>query len=164
VELRPITMDDLPLYERLLTDERTMSELGGPLPREGLADKLRTIVADVESGKNWFFTIHPDDVTGPVGSVCVWEHDTDDMGTISEIGWMVLPEFQGRGLATAAVAEVLDLARRTGRWTVIHAYPGETNAPSNAIARKNGFERLELVEFEYAGRPMRGYHWRVELA
>jgi hypothetical protein len=41
LELRDITMEDLPLYERLHTDPRMMAELGGPLPREGLAAKLR---------------------------------------------------------------------------------------------------------------------------
>jgi len=160
--LRPITMDDLPLYAELLTDERTMSELGGPLPHEGLEEKLRGIVDEVERGEVWFFTIVPDGVDEAVGTVCVWEHAPNGE-TITEIGWMVRPEFQGRGLASAAVAEILRRARAERRWQAIHAFPGEANGPSNAICRKNGFERLELLEYEYVGRPMRGYHWRIRL-
>jgi hypothetical protein len=41
MELRDISMDDLPMYERSLTDPNMMAELSGPLPREGLAQKLR---------------------------------------------------------------------------------------------------------------------------
>ena len=158
-----MTFDDLPLYEALLTDPRTMAELGGPLRRTGLAHKFRSIVDGVRSGENWFQGIVPEGEDHAVGTVCVWEHGSDGE-TIAEIGWMVLPEYQGRGLASAAVAAVLRRARAEGRWGVIHAYPGETNGASNAICRKNGFERLELVEYEYQGRPMRGYHWRIDLA
>ena len=162
VSLRPITMDDLPLYAGLLTDERTMTELGGPLPYEGLQEKLRGIVDEVERGEIWYFTILAEDADEAVGTVCVWDHAPHGE-TITEIGWMVRPEFQGRGLASAAVAEILQRARADRRWHTIHAFPGATNGPSNAICRKNGFERLELLEYEYAGRPMRGYHWLIRL-
>ena len=36
------------------------------------------------------------------GSVTLWSHDEEDGEPVTEIGWMVLPEFQGRGLATRA--------------------------------------------------------------
>jgi RimJ/RimL family protein N-acetyltransferase len=163
MELRDVTFDDLPLYEELLTDPRTMAELGGPLRRAGLAHKFRSIVDGVRSDGFWYLAIVSDGEDVPVGTVCVWDHDRDGE-TITEIGWMVRPEYQGRGLASAAVAEVLRRARAEGRWGAIHAFPGETNGASNAICRKNGFERLELVEYEYQGRPMRGYHWRIDLA
>lgn len=162
MELRGIRFDDLPLYERLLTDPRTMAELGGPLPRVGLAHKLRSIVDEVRSGKTWYLAIVPEEGGGAVGTVCVWDHEWDGR-TISEIGWMVLPEFQGRGLASAAVAEVLRRAAAERRWHVIHAFPGATNGPSNAICRKAGFEHVGDLEYEYAGRTLRGAHWRIDL-
>ena len=162
MELRPITMEELSLYEGLATDPVTMSELGGPLPREGLEEKLRGIVRDVEAGDVWFFTIVPDGDTGPVGTVCVWEHEREGE-RIAEIGWMVQPAFQGRGLASAAVDEVLRRARSEHCWGVIHAFPGVTNGASNAICRKNGFTRLEELEVEYVGRPMRVVHWKVDV-
>lgn len=160
VELRPIAMDDLPLYEALLTDPRMMTELGGPLAREGLEDKLAGIVHDVEAGEVWYFVI----VAGgtDVGTVCVWEAD-DDWGSAPEIGWMVLPEHQGRGLASAAVAEVLRLTRARGRWGEIHAHPGVSNAPSNAICRKAGFTKVGERDVVYVGRTLRCAHWRIDV-
>ena len=162
MELRPITMEDLPLYEGLATDPVTMSELGGPLPREGLEEKLRGIVRQVATGEIWYFTIVPDEATGPVGTVCVWDHEHEGE-MIAEIGWVVQPAFQGRGLASAAVDQLLRRAHAEHRWGVIHAFPGATNGASNAICRKNGFTKIGELDFEYVGRPMRGVHWEVDV-
>ena len=100
MELHDITMDDLPLYESLLTDPGTTAELGGPLAREPLAEKLRGIVRDVKQRRIWYFTIVRDDSDERAGTVCVWSHDGDDE-PINEIGWMVLPAFRGRAWRAA---------------------------------------------------------------
>jgi RimJ/RimL family protein N-acetyltransferase len=76
---------------------------------------------------------------------------------------MVMPEHQSRGVASAAVREVLDCVRSGGRRTVIHAFPGVTNGASNAICRRAGFEQLEIHDFAYAGRLLRCNHWRVDM-
>ena len=163
VQLRDISIGDLPLYEAMLTDPVTMSELGGPLPRGGLAEKLAGIVGEVEAGTVWYSVIAPDDApTTPAGTVCIWDHD-EDGETIAEIGWMVLPLFQGRGMASGAVRSILHRARATRRWEVIHAFPGITNGPSNAICRRFGFVREEEREIVYAGRTLRCNHWVLDL-
>lgn len=161
--LRDISMDDLALYRRMLTEPGMMADLGGALPEEGLSEKLRRIVASVEAGEVWYSVIVPDDEPeARAGTVCIWDHDWDGE-RISEIGWMVVPEFQGRSLATEAVRAILRRARSEGRWNVIHAFPAVTNASSNAICRKTGFSKVEERDFEYAGRVLRCNHWRIDL-
>jgi RimJ/RimL family protein N-acetyltransferase len=163
MELRDITMDDLTLYEGMATDPAMMSELGGPLAREGLEEKLRGIVEDVQAGRIWYFTIIPDAADpASAGTVCIWDHPWNGE-TISEIGWMVVPELQGRGLATQAVRSVLSRARSEGRWDVIHAFPGVTNGPSNAICRKAGFSHVEELDLTSWGGTLRCNHWVLDL-
>lgn len=168
MKLRDIRMDDLPMYVRSLTDPGMMAELGGPIPRDGLEDKLRGVVRSVEEGAVWFRVIVPDaEPDAGAGSVCIWDHDQDG-DPITEIGWMVLPEFQGRGLATEAVRAILKAARADGRWRVIHAFPGVTNGPSNAICEKAGFSLMGERDIggravEYAGRVLRCNHWAIDL-
>ena len=163
LELRPITMDDLSLYEGLLCDPLVMQELGGPLPREGVADKLHRDVNSVEAGETWNFKIVTGGETGsPVGTICIWEH-TEQGEPINEIGWMVLPEFQGQGLGSEALRVILQKARAEGRWDVVHAFPGITNGPSNGICRKTGFALLEECEVDFAGRILHCNHWRIDL-
>ena len=45
------------------------------------------------------------------------------------------------------------------RWGDIHAFPGATNAASNALCRKSGFEELGSLTVDYAGRMLRVNHW-----
>ena len=160
MRLRDITMDDVPLYTRMVRDPGMMAELGGPLPPDGIEQKVKDIVRDVEAGRIWYFVILEDGADA--GTVCVWDHEEDGQ-TITEIGWMVALEFQGRGLASAAVRSVLDRARSEGRWEQIHAYPAVTNGPSNAICRKNGFTLAGEKEIVYAGRTLRVNDWRLTI-
>ncbi|MFC0005615.1 GNAT family N-acetyltransferase [Micromonospora siamensis] len=98
-----------------------------------------------------------------VGSVGYWPRVWHDE-PVYEMGWAVLPEFQGRGIATAAVRAVVDAARARGdrRWA--HAYPSVDNPPSNAVCRKAGFELVGPTDFEYPpGQWMRSNDWRLDL-
>ncbi len=82
-----------------------------------------------------------------------------------EIGWSVAPEFQGRGLAGAAAALVIAIARAEREPRFMHAYPSVDNAPSNAICRRLCFQPAGAVDFEYPpGTPMRCNDWRLDLA
>jgi RimJ/RimL family protein N-acetyltransferase len=85
---------------------------------------------------------------------------------MSEIGWMVLPEFQGRGIATTAVRMLLALAGEQERWGLVHAFPAVTNAPSNAVCRSAGFGFGFAGEQDttFAGRVFRTNHWVINPA
>src|SRR5919198_4565281 len=103
MELRNLSLGDLALYEALLCDPAMMEHLGGPLALEGLADKLERDVASTEAGDSWVLVIVPDEDTGTAaGTVSVWEHESPGP-RLAEIGWMVLPAYQGRGLGSQAV-------------------------------------------------------------
>jgi len=77
---------------------------------------------------------------------------------------MVVPEFQGRGIAVAATAQAIELAREDDLHRFMHAFPHIENAASNAICRKLGFELLDACEFEYPeGHWMTCNDWRLDL-
>jgi RimJ/RimL family protein N-acetyltransferase len=98
----------------------------------------------------------------PAGGVDVFESSHDD-AAIYEIGWMILPEFQNRRIASQAVREVLDRARGERKFAQIHAFPAVTNCPSNKICENSGFTNLGGCEVKFAGRGLRCNHWRIEL-
>ena len=54
---------------------------------------------------------------------------------VYEIGWAVLPEFQGKGLASLGTAQAIVSARSDGQHRFLHAFPSVDNAASNAICR-----------------------------
>ena len=158
VSLRDVTLDDVDAYVRMRCDPVMMAELGGPLPRDGIEAKVERDVAYARDGTGWILMIVPDeDPAAVAGSVVVWSQDG-----LSEIGWMVLPEYQGRGIAKEAVRQVLDRARANDRWGVIHAHPGMTNGPSNGICRSLGFTLVGEKEVDFSGRMLHVNHWQID--
>ena len=115
--------------------------LGGPESLEKLAERHARYL-----GYPTAFKIAVDGV--PAGWVGYWESKSGDK-PIYEMGWSVLPAFQGRGIATEATRIALDHARASDGPRSMHAYPIPANGPSNAICRKLGFTFLGEVEFEY---------------
>jgi RimJ/RimL family protein N-acetyltransferase len=164
VLLRDVEPGDVEAYVRMRCDPAMMAELGGPLPREGIEAKVETDVRGTRADDYWVSMIVPDPSSPEVvaGSVALWSHDDGDEAGLSEIGWMVLPEFQGQGYATRAVRAVLDRARDDGRWGLVHAFPGVTNTASNALCRSVGFTLIGERTVTFAGRDLHTNHWRVD--
>jgi RimJ/RimL family protein N-acetyltransferase len=157
VELLPYTDADFGLTEALETDAEVMRELGGPIPRSELGSIHRRRLHDP-----WWFKIAAAGSAGTgVGTIGIWE--TEHHGaTIHETGWMVLPAYQGRGIASAALGRLIELARVEPRFPSLHAFPPVTNEPSNALCRKFGFTLVGEGSFVYAKRTLRCNHWTLE--
>jgi RimJ/RimL family protein N-acetyltransferase len=161
MELLAYTDADLALTEAIECDPVMMAELGGPWPREKIPEIHRKRLAYIARGA-WWFKIVPEPGGVPVGTIGLWE--SEHRGEkIHETGWMVLPAFQGRGLAGRAARLLLGRAKADGGFRAIHAFPGLSNAASNAICRKSGFVRLGECAIDYGGRPLRCSHWRIDL-
>lgn len=154
--LRDVRRTDVEAYVRMRCDPAMMAELGGARPRGEIDAKVAKDVHEAEADISWIKMIVVDEAVA--GTVTLWQHE-GEAGTFSEIGWMVLPEHQGRGLAKQAVREVLEAARADGRWGPVHAFPGVANGPSNGICRALGFQLLGPEEITFAGKPFSSNHW-----
>ncbi|MER6299788.1 GNAT family N-acetyltransferase [Kitasatospora sp. NPDC001539] len=162
MRLRNVEAGDIEAYVRMRCDAGMMAELGGPLPREAVEERLRKDLRLVAEDSAWAKMIVPDGAAdGEVaGAVMLWQAE-EDGAVVSEIGWMVLPEYQGRGFAKAATRAVLDAAAQDGRWGEVHANPGVANGASNGICRTLGFRLLGERDVDFAGRILRTNHWVV---
>jgi RimJ/RimL family protein N-acetyltransferase/predicted N-acetyltransferase YhbS len=159
VRIEPWGEGDLPLLEKALGDPQMMQHLGGPETAEKIAERQTRYE---RPGSGQFKIV--DETTGEgIGWVGYWERTWRDE-QIYEIGWSVLPGFQGRGAASTATAQAIDMARSEGKHRFVHAFPSVENAPSNAICRKLGFTLVEAAEFEYPpGNFMQCNDWRLDL-
>lgn len=160
IELQPYTEQDLPLLERSNTPEMT-EHLGGPETHNQLELRLDRYVA-ATTGHTRMFKVIADGV--PAGGVGFWEREWHGEH-VYETGWGVLPEFQGRGIATGAMELMIGIARATHRHEWMHAFPSIDNGPSNATCRKLGFKLLGECEFEYPkGHWMQCNDWCLSLS
>ena len=151
---------NLALVERLMGDPAMTEHLGGPESPEKLADRQRRYE---QPGSGMYRIV--DEASGEaLGSVGYWEREWRGE-RVFEAGWSVLPEFQGRGIATDAMAQAIELAQGERKHRFMHAFPNVENAASNAICRKLGFTLLEEnLEFEFPpGNHLRCNDWRLDL-
>jgi RimJ/RimL family protein N-acetyltransferase len=163
VRLEPWGEGDLPLLEKLLGDAEMTEHLGGPESAEKIAERQLRYVRLADAGNDRMFRIIDDSTDEAVGSVGYWEKAWRGE-QVYEMGWLVLPSFQGRGIAGMASAKAIARARSDGRHRFMHAFPSVDNARSNAICRKLGFSLLEACDFEYPpGNVMRCNDWRLDL-
>jgi RimJ/RimL family protein N-acetyltransferase len=159
IRIVPWREGNIALLQQLLGDPAMMEHLGGPETPEKIAERQ----ARYEKPDSRQFTI-VDQATGQgVGWVGYWEREWRD-DEIFEMGWSVLPAFQGRGIAGSATLSAVAVARSEGTRRFLHAYPSVDNAPSNAVCRKAGFTLLGAADFEYPrGSLMRCNDWSLDL-
>ncbi|MFI9007005.1 GNAT family N-acetyltransferase [Actinosynnema sp. NPDC053489] len=155
--LRPWSEGDLGLLRRLNAPELT-THLGGPETDDRVVERHGRYLVP---GDGRMFRV---EVGGtPAGAVGYWARSWRDE-EVWEVGWSVLPEFQGRGVASAAARAVVEAARAEGTRREAHAFPSADHAASNGVCRRAGFALLGEVDFEYPpGRWMRCHDWAVVL-
>jgi RimJ/RimL family protein N-acetyltransferase len=161
VALDPWGSGDLPLLERLMEDPGMTEHLGGPENSAKLHER-HSRYQRVEVGDRMFRIVDVASGAG-IGSVGFWTKGWHDE-QVYEVGWMVVPEFQGRGVAAGATALAIELAKRDNEHRFMHAFPAVGNAPSNAICRSLGFEFLDVCDIEFPkGHFMTCNDWRLNL-
>jgi RimJ/RimL family protein N-acetyltransferase len=163
VQLQPWSALDLPLLRKIMGDPQMTIFLGGPESEDKIVRRQRVYEELARSGEGRMFKIVVGPELQPAGQVGYWEKSWREQ-VVYEIGWHLLPVFQGLGVATRAAADAVVRARSDGRHRLLHAFPSVSHAASNAICRKLGFTLLEECDFEYpAGNPMRCNDWRLTL-
>ncbi|MGA5301882.1 GNAT family N-acetyltransferase [Nucisporomicrobium flavum] len=160
MRLRPYADEDRGLTLRLETDPQVVGHLGGTGDEEHADRVHRRRLAEVAAG-DLIFTILPEGEAAPVGVIAIWRSEWESR-PIHELGAMLVPGHQARGVAYEAFQQLLPRARDRGVG-LLHAFPAVTNGPSNAILRKLGFTRGEDCDLDYEGRPLRCAHWVRDL-
>ena len=157
--LRPWSDEDLPLLETLMSDPAVMEHLGGPDNPEKIRERHERYLHLPETDHMFAIVL----ADSSVGSIGYWETKVENQ-PVYEMGWFVLPAYQGHGIATRAGRLVIDHARSDHRYQFMHAYPGADNPASNAICRKLGFSLIETCAVEYPkGHFMQANNWRLDL-
>ncbi|MFJ9691782.1 GNAT family N-acetyltransferase [Kitasatospora sp. NPDC101183] len=162
ITIEPWTDADLALLRRVNTPAMKV-HVGGPESEKQLLVRHARYLDFVPSGLGCMYRIvlPGGEAVGTVGyGTRTWLG-----GTVHEMGWNVLPEYQGRGIAVAATRAAVDAARREAAHRYLHAFPSVDNPASNAVCAKAGFTLVGETDFEFPpGRFMRSHDWRVDLS
>ncbi|WP_218869270.1 GNAT family N-acetyltransferase [Microbacterium sp. AK009] len=160
VILRPWAPEHLPLL--LAADTADMTRfLGGSEGEDAVLRRHQNYLRSRDGGQEWMFAIEADGEGA--GGIGFWttEHDGE---AAYEVGWNVLPAWQGRGIAREALSIVVDILRSdVPPLPRAYAYPSVDNAPSNALCRSAGFADHGERDFPFRGTVLRTRVWALEL-
>ncbi|WP_029259576.1 MULTISPECIES: GNAT family N-acetyltransferase [unclassified Microbacterium] len=162
LRLRIWSENDLELLRAANTPEMT-AHLNGPETEDEIVGRHARYLRLVASGEARMFVIE-DGEGRSLGSIGHW-HVVWREEPALETGWFVRPEAQGHGVASAALALLIDDARehRHDR-RFLTAFPGVENPASNGVCRRNGFTLAGSFTEEFRGAELTVNEWALDLA
>lgn len=66
----------------------------------------------------------------------------------AELGYMILPQFWGKGIASTVSLTLIELAKLNTSIDKLYAIIDPKNSPSRKVLTKNGFKHKEYLEYE----------------
>ncbi|MEE9315056.1 MAG: GNAT family N-acetyltransferase [Rhizobiaceae bacterium] len=145
---------DLPAFHRLLSDPKIMELF--PLKRtlEECVERMAFYQKAYDEGDYWWASIELKETSEVVGIAGLLKLDYEE-GTRHaeyEIGWRLVPEMWGKGLATEAATGWMNYAFDTLNQETIIATAVHQNAGSIAVMKRLGMS-CEIEAFQYPGIP-----------
>ncbi|MFJ4225224.1 GNAT family N-acetyltransferase [Microbacterium sp. NPDC089695] len=159
--LRPWSDDDLPML-RAANSAAMTAHLNGPESAQQVDERHARYLGLVDPAEARMLVI--DDAEGQaLGAIGYWAVEWRGEPAF-ETGWFVLPQAQGRGVASAALALLIDIAREhRGARRHLVAFPGVDNAASNGVCRRNGFQLVGSFEEQFRGADLAVNEWALDL-
>ena len=135
--LRPRTLDDAEALHAAFSDAELMRYWSGP-PHANVEETRADLARDAPEWRRWAITLKGSDTA--IGVVAAGEKR---QGNVTEIGYILVREHWGSGIAREAVSAVIDQIFAEGQRRVF-ADTDPDNTPSRALLEKLGF-RLEAM-------------------
>lgn len=109
---------------------------------EETKDWLRNRIVDNQSGNTYFWSLRQLLFPRIIGTVCFW--NMDKTNNITELGYELLPEFQGKGLMREALKEVIKFGFKNLELEAIHAVSHHENIKSIQVLEDLKFNEVDL--------------------
>jgi RimJ/RimL family protein N-acetyltransferase len=135
-----------------------MRHLGGPRPEADLRAAHKRRLKLMAEGAAQMFKI----VSDVLGTAGIWEIDWKGPQAY-EMGWLVLPEHQGKGVAGEAAGLIIEEARSNPEIRLVYAFPAVSNVASNEVARKIGMSSQGAFDYEGFAGVLRCSEWCIDL-
>lgn len=143
LQLRPLGPADEAFYCRLYADPAVMRHVAAPLSPEAASRAFRLLLRQVrqQPPRTQAWVIFERAVAAEAGLLALG--DSGGTGETAELGTMVLPAHQRRGIAHEAQAALLDVVLDSHRLQVVWSRHAPANVAAAALKGKLGFLRLD---------------------
>ncbi|WP_147321925.1 GNAT family N-acetyltransferase [Mucilaginibacter conchicola] len=149
ITLRPININDAEQLYKLRKDPKIMRYIDRPL-MESIDDagKLINLILDLQQRHEaamWAITLPGDE--DMIGNIGFWEVTPEHYR--SEIGYMLSPQYQGRGIMSAAIKEITKVGFKTLGFHSIAANVNPHNQASIKLLKNAGFVQEAYFKENY---------------
>lgn len=130
-----------------LRSNKQVNKYLGRRPSESIKDAqdfIRAINENVQRNDSIYWAIALGDNEKLIGTICLFGFSKDN--TAAEIGYELLPDFQGKGIMHEAATKVVDFAFNDIRLSSIEAYTHSDNQESTRLLQRLGFNRESIAD------------------
>lgn len=147
--LKQLALNDDKAIFALRSDDRVNEFIGRTKAKtiEDAQDFIVKINESIADNASIYWVIKLKNTDELIGTICFWNLELDK--DIAEIGYELMPDYQGKGLMQEALTAAIDYAFSIG-FTTITAYPHKKNVPSIKLLERNSFQKQGILE-EYNG-------------
>ena len=139
LSVRKLKIEDESEIFVLRSDERVLKYLDIPIAKT--IDDARNFIEKINNGiinNEWiYFGIALKNKTKLIGTICIWNISKD--GLTADIGYVLHPDFQGRGIMREALIKVINYGFEIMKLKSIDADVDPNNFKSIKLLEKNGF-------------------------
>lgn len=140
--LRPFTIEDAPAFQAAANNKKIADNLRNTFPHPYSIEDAYNYIASVEQkSPQTDFVIEADGVLA--GRIAIDLKD-DIYSTTAEIGYWIAESHWGKGIASEAIALIVDYFRKNFDRVRLFAVCFESNTGSRRALEKNGFQ-LECI-------------------
>ena len=100
---------------------------------------IQTINENIQSNNSIYWAITLNGINKLIGTICLFDFSTDN--SKAEIGYELLPEFQGKGIMQEAISKVVDFGIQHIGLNLIEAYTHSENQSSTRLLEKFNFKK-----------------------
>jgi ribosomal-protein-alanine N-acetyltransferase len=139
IVLRPLNEDDLNFLFQLRSNEEVNRHLERK-PAQHLSDVIsfiQIIQKNEMAGESLYWIIEDKELSVPAGTICLWNFNHNQKS--AELGYELLPPFQGRGFMKQALDLVINYAFHQMNFNTLIAYSAIGNTKSAALLQKMRF-------------------------
>ncbi|MND92966.1 putative ribosomal N-acetyltransferase YdaF [compost metagenome] len=133
--LKPVELSDLQNMYNLRTNPQVAKYIARDINKN--LEDIRQFIELVKKN-NFYFTINTIVPSEFIGTITLWNIDRNT--NYAEIGYELLPQFQGEGLMSEAVKTILDYAFNKAGFEYIEAYTHRENIASKKLLERVGFK------------------------
>ena len=144
--LRQLTDEDVKFIYQLRSNEDVNKFIGRPLA-VSVQDALgfiKLINDNISKYKSLYWLIILKSENKPAGTITLWQFSVEENS--AEIGYELLPQYQGKGIMHEAVKKIISYAFDELNLKKISGFTHEDNKASVKLLEKNNFKRDREAE------------------